>query len=79
MSLGTASSVTKCSGTESPPFYHRKTKELLRKQLFLARDHQVVLQPSVEVLHTPQALHTKCCNDLYGSVSQELCSKICWS
>lgn len=60
--------LTRSAGTEHHLFSYEDTKEVLRTQIFLARDHQVELRTCVEGWHTSHALHTDFCNDVYGSV-----------
>lgn len=68
MSLRNIFSATRNIGAENHLFYYRVANELLQKQLCLATDHQLMLRPCVEGLHTSHALHTKFRIDLYGSV-----------
>lgn len=46
----------------------QKVDNCLRKQLFLARAQQAMLQTCLEDSRKPHALHTKFCISVYGSI-----------
>lgn len=48
--------------------YFQETPALPRKQLFVANDNHVMFWLCVKGSPTPNALHKKFCNDVYGSV-----------
>lgn len=70
---GKVLSTTRGRGTENNLCKSRKTKELYRKLLFLAKDHQTVLQPCVDDLPSGHALHSKFCNDVCDGFKNHVC------